>query len=1371
MSKIRRLSVRGIRNFGDDNDDALIRFSCPLTLILGPNGTGKTTIIEALKYAMTSEFPPGSEKGKSFIHDPMLTTTGSVRGMVKAEIVDSEGKSYIVARTIELSKGGKRNNFKTLDSTLTTISRDKKKKASITSRCANVDEEIGVALGVSKSILNYVIFCHQDELNWPFDSGQTLKQRFDDIFNSTRYSKALDTILKLQKELQSDIRSLTAEKKTFKVLVAEVEDKENKLKDQKKRLDTAKEKISDIDKQLDPVKQKLEEVQQFHSEYKNVQSEEEKKKMEYNMHKDRYDKLKETIKNIFDGTTEELKELVESYDSTLKEKNFEITENEAEVKGISEKGNRISNILATRRETVGTLKQQVKDHEKRMVRRNQLLNDALKAWNFDAVESDVSEIEVKARTKRLEEKMRTLEKQVEENRLTMQREEKELQKEVDKLRSNYSKIESEKVLKENEVTEIRDEIDAIRKQITQIGAAGNKLKSLEQKLQTAKQRIDELSNALDVNSVKADIGDKIKSRDKIEASLSAIDDEISSLHKLSSLTAEFELKKSALQAKEDELENLKKKHGDSIKVLLNIQELEETKLKDTLERVHQKLEKETNSLTREIQAQERKTTALETTVRHIESDIKKKTIELRNDKEKISTVCDYKDFDETLLLQSTKVKDLQDKRGIYAYQATAYKEYVKRLSVKDPCCPLCHRNFEEQNKVADLIKEIESDIIRNQPDRLKLCERELATEQEKYDNMLQLKPIVEKVIQCEENDLKVLEEKLKKMKNGVAQSKMAVKDLEASKAEPEKKLLLYKNMIGDIKFWDRCIDEIQQSKRVVRNLEIQMANAGVKTERTIEEAQAQRESLKTSLKEIRNNIDALQIKLSKHTERLQDARATYNGLHEEQLKIHSDMQKLKHLKDKQDDLYAREITVGETVEKLRKDLAHAETQLDSRSRQLEKTKTENWQKQEADRKSVSENAKRLSDLDKISDEVNSFVNSNVLEKLANYEREIETYKNSLTELMDKKNDVEQTISKLKEDIASQEIKKRELLDNMTLRKIKETLETLREQYRKLNEKLKNMDYKEMMKKWEQLENEKQTLLRQRNVAVGNQEELERVIKQYTHELRKEEYRSARQNYTKKCIELTVQEDTITNLKAYNKILDTAMIEYHEERMSTVNTIMRKLWKHVYKGTDTSSIEICTEPTEQGANKRNYNYKLIQTKHGCKMDMRGRCSAGQKVLASIIIRLALAETFCKNCGILALDEPTTNLDEENANSLADTLTKVVELRAKHQKNFQLIIISHDEKFLQKLANLNNYKQFHELYRKHNGMTAIKLSAFNEPMSSLLHIKDEDESDDEERVNEVQESTSGTSRDTSSKKRYNLDDNEDSRPPAKKKYCFT
>ena len=46
----------------------------------------------------------------------------------------------------------------------------------------------------------------------------------------------------------------------------------------------------------------------------------------------------------------------------------------------------------------------------------------------------------------------------------------------------------------------------------------------------------------------------------------------------------------------------------------------------------------------------------------------------------------------------------------------------------------------------------------------------------------------------------------------------------------------------------------------------------------------------------------------------------------------------------------------------------------------------------------------------------------------------------------------------------------------------------------------------------------------------------------------------------------------------------------------------------------------------------------------------------QVLASIIIRLALAETFCMNCGVIALDEPTTNLDMENVESLAHALVR-------------------------------------------------------------------------------------------------------------------
>jgi DNA repair exonuclease SbcCD ATPase subunit len=112
--------------------------------------------------------------------------------------------------------------------------------------------------------------------------------------------------------------------------------------------------------------------------------------------------------------------------------------------------------------------------------------------------------------------------------------------------------------------------------------------------------------------------------------------------------------------------------------------------------------------------------------------------------------------------------------------------------------------------------------------------------------------------------------------------------------------------------------------------------------------------------------------------------------------------------------------------------------------------------------------------------------------------------------------------------------------------------------------------------------------------------------------------------------------------------------YHGLKMEEINSIIGELWQKTYRGTDVDTILIRSD-NENAKGNRSYNYRVCMVKSGAEMDMRGRCSAGQKVLASIIIRLALAECFGVNCGLIALDEPTTNLDRDNIRSLAESLT--------------------------------------------------------------------------------------------------------------------
>lgn len=71
MSRIDKLSISGVRSFSPAVREA-IQFNTPLTLIVGYNGSGKTTIIECLKYATTGEQPPNSKVGGAFIHDPKV---------------------------------------------------------------------------------------------------------------------------------------------------------------------------------------------------------------------------------------------------------------------------------------------------------------------------------------------------------------------------------------------------------------------------------------------------------------------------------------------------------------------------------------------------------------------------------------------------------------------------------------------------------------------------------------------------------------------------------------------------------------------------------------------------------------------------------------------------------------------------------------------------------------------------------------------------------------------------------------------------------------------------------------------------------------------------------------------------------------------------------------------------------------------------------------------------------------------------------------------------------------------------------------------------------------------------------------------------
>lgn len=134
---------------------------------------------------------------------------------------------------------------------------------------------------------------------------------------------------------------------------------------------------------------------------------------------------------------------------------------------------------------------------------------------------------------------------------------------------------------------------------------------------------------------------------------------------------------------------------------------------------------------------------------------------------------------------------------------------------------------------------------------------------------------------------------------------------------------------------------------------------------------------------------------------------------------------------------------------------------------------------------MTERGRQFFELNKIQNEVNTFDRSNVLDTLTKLEQNIKTYEGKIIENNTEKNKLQTKIKDLKDDISHQETRKRNLNDNLKLRKLQLTAQDLQQQCQNLNEKLENMNYKKMMEKLQKYKNHEESLLRKVKYLINN----------------------------------------------------------------------------------------------------------------------------------------------------------------------------------------------------------------------------------------------------------------------------------------------
>ncbi|GFG30387.1 hypothetical protein Cfor_05842, partial [Coptotermes formosanus] len=1280
MARLDKLEIQGIRSFGPETGDKQrIGFHSPLTLILGQNGCGKTTIIECLKYALSGDLPPGAKQGRLFVHDPKISRKLETHGRIQLRFTDLKGDTLVVTRLMQLTQKAKNLEFKTKDSSLHRIDSNGQ-HADVSGRCIDIDAEVCAALGVSKSILNSVIFCHQEDAAWPLDEGKKVKERFDDIFDATKHNKYLELIRNKRKQIAEDVKLLINDIGHLRDIKDEVRSKKEELDKANNRMIVNRDQIDKYDKKLQPIEERLQ-----------------KRKTELEGVKAGMLELEKNIQSKFRGSTRELEEFIERFHTDMKVKEVCRNNLTSKLSHLEKEDKKLQMDITKGEVEKGKLQKEMEHQQEKIDSRNKLLRRLAEHLEIHDTMSmshtQVSEGEVATLLAQVNKKVKASEVALERLRVQLEKEEQEMQNKVDGYRDEKVSLEQQLSMKEKQMQTTKEEIRKIKGEIEEVDLSANKLVRVEAKLKRAVQDLEQVEKSLNVDQLKEEMKQAIDKRNRLEDQLEVIDKEVKLLQQQSTVQAELDIQRENKSMKESEIRKLKNKNEDTLKHLLRT--VPEQGIKYELKLCIDGLAEEIRELSCGLNIKQRELTTLETNRKHQKEALRRREEDVRVKEELLYNACGNQDYDEVLKRCEEGVQELQDEKGTLSSSEYMFRHYIQKLQQPEPCCPLCHRGFDVDADVKELVNELNSKV-REVPTHLRENSKKLESEKKKYEKLLELKPSHESVITFRTVEIPGLKAELEETEKKLGDLRIDVENLESRLIEPQADKKLAETVQPDVVLLDQHHTELQKLQREIDRLEAKLP-AG-RSSRSMQEALNEQERVKSEVQNIRHAIDDGQQKLTRHTDRLQELRDEKNRLTDERFKIEGGVRQRKQLEERQSKLQEIEAVLNEEACSLQEKLGESRMNFDTASKEKNAARLNNKEILNKEQNQLAGLQKQVDEIYRLQTSIRDFEQRGIDRKLVTVQQSLQDLETIKDTNLKSIQDMNTQIGDMNSELAKQQMKKRDLDDNLKLRSKEAEAEVLKKKIEELQKRLGDLKFETLLAEKKQLQREEETLTREKAQAEGRLKEQQVAISSLRGDLEKPIYANAERQYLEKVVKKKVMDAAANDLNSYYKATEWAMLHFHKEKMREINTIIRELWRQIYRGTDIDYIEIKTDvPEQSSADRRSqYNYRVVQMKNDVEIDMRGRCSAGQKVLASLIIRMALAETFSANCGILALDEPTTNLDCENIESLSTALADIVNTRMV-QKNFQLLVITHDEEFLDRLSKVEKLEFFYRVTR--------------------------------------------------------------------------
>ncbi|MPC46738.1 DNA repair protein RAD50 [Portunus trituberculatus] len=495
--------------------------------------------------------------------------------------------------------------------------------------------------GVSKAILNNVIFCHQEESNWPLDEGKKVKEKFDAIFSATQYIKALDAIKKHRKDMMSNVKNMNVHLGLLRQLKEEVKRKQTDLENSEKQQASLKEEVQQIADELVPLYKRLKEIAKMEDDLLAIKEELAGKNHQLKSLRQIQEELRASLTEQLNCSDRELYNMIADFKENLEKAEAQQQKLVSEGREIDQEMQERQHESARAQRRQGELEAAHSAHKMELALRNTTMADLVQEFSLSEFRNVSEFCEQKAEAV-LSQLLQHVERQ-RANILTKKKEfeenEAKLQMEIDNLRqvgrglcwSEEAALQYKIKSKGTELNELNQKIREKKQKLmrTESELSYTNLDTIKEELAQVEEKIQTEEALVSTKVMVEEIDEEKRKRRELQGDLDEAKRLVSKMTRQAEDRSQLDIHTKDRKDLENKIEFLKRKHADEFEHLLG--EMPQDNIKNKMDTCMHSLRKSVAENQESLSSLNKRKAQLDTTIKSLKVQAERKEKEINGE--------------------------------------------------------------------------------------------------------------------------------------------------------------------------------------------------------------------------------------------------------------------------------------------------------------------------------------------------------------------------------------------------------------------------------------------------------------------------------------------------------------------------------------------------------------------------------------------------------------------------------------------------------------------------------------------------------------------------------------------------------------------